>query len=174
MPDSVLIAFATRSGSTGEVAEFMGVSIREAGIVADVMPMQQVISLVGRAVILGAPLYCGRFPREFHQFVRVHGEALRVSAPWFFVLGPTRNEPADFEAAQKQAMKQFSRYPSFTPAELHVFGGRWDVSILPFPFSLLRRMPGRPVDKIPASDIRDWKEIQEWAIGIARKIKPSA
>jgi hypothetical protein len=30
------------------------------------------------------------------------------------------------------------------------------------------------MDKIPASDIRDWTEIQEWAIGIARQIKASA
>ena len=71
-------------------------------------------------------------------------------------------------------MKQFRRYPWFAPAELHVFGGRWDVSSLLFPFSLLRRLPGRPMDKIPASDIRDWTEIEAWANGIARKINPSA
>jgi hypothetical protein len=28
--------------------------------------------------------------------------------------------------------------------------------------------------KIPASDVRDWSEIQEWAIGIARQIKSAA
>ena len=48
------------------------------------------------------------------------------------------------------------------------------VSSLPFRFSLLRRLPGHSMDKIPASDIRDWTEIQEWAIGIARQIKASA
>ena len=174
MSASVLIAFATRSGSTREVAESIGVSIREAGLAADVMPMQQVVCLAGRAVILGAPLYCGRFPKEFHQFVRVHREALREVVPRFFVLGPTRNEPTDFEAARKQALKQLSRYPWLAFAEPYVVGGRWDAASLPFPFSLARHLPGNPMDKIPASDIRDWTEIQEWAIGIARQIKASA
>jgi menaquinone-dependent protoporphyrinogen oxidase len=174
MPATVLVAYSTRSGSTGEVAEAIGASIREIGFVTDVMPMQHVVSLDGRAVILGVPLYFGGFPKEFHQFVRLHREALERSLPWCFVLGPTRNEPADFEAARKQATKQFSRYPWFVPADVHVFGGRWDVTNLPFPFSIVRHVPGNPMAKIPASDVRDWSEIQEWAIGIARQIKSAA
>lgn len=171
MQASVLIAYSTRSGSTAEVAEAIGTAIREVGFVTDVMPMQHVVSLDGRAVILGGPLYFGRFPKEFHQFINVHRECIEKRAPWCFVLGPTRNEPADFEAARKQAMKQLSRYPWLVPAEVHIFGGRWDVATLPFPFSLVRRLPGRPMDKIPSSDIRDWTEIQEWAIATARQIK---
>jgi menaquinone-dependent protoporphyrinogen oxidase len=174
MAARVLVAYSTRSGSTGEVAEAIGASIREIGFVTDVMPVQQVVSLAGRAVILGAPLYFGRLPKEFHQFVCLHRETLEKLLPWCFVLGPTRNEPADFEAARKQATKQFSRYQWFVPADVHVFGGRWDVTSFPFPFSIVRHIPGNPVAKIPASDVRDWAEIQEWAIGIARKIKSAA
>src|SRR5262249_55584606 len=111
------------------------------------------------------------FPKEFHQFIHDHRECLEKLAPWCFALGPTRNEPADFEAARNQATKQLSRYPWLAPAELHVFGGRWDVATLPFPLRLVRRLPGRPMDKIPSSDIRDWAEIQEWAIAVARQIK---
>ena len=174
MPATVLVAYTTRSGSTGEVAEAIGASIREVGFVTDEMPMQQVVSLAGRLVILGAPLYSGRFPKEFHQFVRVHREALEKLLPWCFVLGPTRKEPADFEGARKQATKQFARYPWLVPADVHVFGGRWNTKSLPFPFSMVRHLPGNPMGRIPASDVRDWSEIQEWAIGVARQIKPAA
>src|SRR6266700_5367071 len=65
----VLVAYATRGGSTGEVAQAIGAALEEAGVTAEVLPVSEVESLAGKtAVILGAPLYIGSFPREFHQF----------------------------------------------------------------------------------------------------------
>ncbi len=171
----VLVAFATRSGSTGEVAKAIADSLKEAGLAAEVLPMHAIESLEGRtAVVLGAPLYIGRFPREFHRFVCRHREALSKLRPWCFVLGPTRDLPADFEAARKQAEKQLSRYAWFKPQGMHIFGGRWDPKSLPFPFSLIQRLPMHPLDKIPAVDARDWAGIRDWATGIAEQIKPAA
>src|SRR6478609_3853030 len=66
MQSSVLIAYATRSGSTGEVAEAIAAAMQEAGVPAEVLPVSQVTSLAGReAVILGAPIYIGKFPKDF-------------------------------------------------------------------------------------------------------------
>jgi len=175
MQSSVLIAYATRSGSTADVAVAIAAAMREAGVPAEVVPVSQVNSLAGReAVILGTPLYIGRFPKEFREFLHLHQDALRAMHPWFFALGPTRRETKDFEAARNQAQKQLTRYPWLRLADLHVFGGRWSTSNLPFPFSLLRRIPGNPLGKIPAEDIRDWAAIREWAAGIARTIKSAA
>ena len=175
MLSSVLIAYATRSGSTGEVAHAIAAAMHEAGVIAEVLPVSQVNSLAGReAVILGAPLYVGRFPKDFRLFLQLHRDALQTMRPWFFVLGPTRNEAKDFEAARKQAEKQLAAYPRLHPAELHVFGGRWNIANVPFPFSLVWRIPGNPLAKIPAEDIRDWRAIREWAQGIARQFCPAA
>jgi menaquinone-dependent protoporphyrinogen oxidase len=172
---SVLVAYATRGGSTAEVAQAIAAALEEAGVTAQVLRVSEVDSLAGKsAVILGAPLYVGSFPREFHQFVRRHREALEPVRPWCFVLGPTRRETKDFDAARNQGMKQLGRYPWLRPADLHVFGGKWNMNSLPFPFSLIRRLPGNPLAKIPAEDIRDWAAIKEWATGIARQIKPAA
>ena len=172
MLPELLIAYVTRGGSTAEVAEALGATLRESGILVQVEPMNQVESLLGwKALILGAPLYMGRFPGDLYKFFSRRREALDVLHPWCFVLGPTRNEPKDFEAAHSQAEKQFRRYPWFRPTELHIFGGKWDPNTLPFPFSLLRHLPANPMNKIPASDIRDWAAIREWGQGIARQIK---
>ena len=76
----------------------------------------------------------------------------------------------DFDAARNQATKQLGRYPWLRPVDLHVFGGKWNMNTLPFPFSLIGRLPA----KIPAEDIRDWAAIKEWATEIARQIKPAA
>lgn len=175
MQSSVLVAYATRGGSTAEVAQAVAAAMQEAGVPADVLPVAQIDSLAGRkAVILGAPLYVGHFPKEFHQFLRLHREALQTMCPWLFVLGPVKNESRDFESARQQAEKQLNRYPWLHAAELHIFGGCWSTQNLPFPFSVVRRFPGNPLSKIPAEDIRDWAAIREWSQGIASQIMPAA
>ena len=175
MPITVLVAYATRSGSTAEVAKAIGAALRDAGITQQELPMRQLESLQGPgAVILGAPLYIGRFPREFHQFMVRHHHVFAAIHPWCFVLGPARVEAADFEMARKQAEKQLARYRWLHPAELQIFGGKYDVKNLPYPYSLVLRIPFFPVNKIPPSDIRDWAAIKEWGLGIARQVKHAA
>ena len=85
-----------------------------------------------------------------------------------------KNEPRDFESARRQAEKQLSRYPWLHSAELHIFGGRWSMQHLPFRFSLVRRLPGNPLGRIAAEDIRDWAAIREWSLAIASQIRPAA
>ena len=175
MPAPVLVAYATRGGSTAEVAEAIAKTLREAGLAADVAPAGEVVSLNAKAaVVVGAPLYVGRFPREFHVFLGRHRERLVAIRPWVFVLGPTHNRPDDFSAARKQAEEQLRRHQWLRPAAVEVFGGRWNPKNLPFPFSLALRLPGNPLAKIPAEDVRDWDAIRAWALNIAREILPAA
>ena len=175
MPASVFVAYATRSGSTGEVAQAIGALMRKSGLATEIAVVSQVNSVPRMtAVILGAPLYMGRYPKEFHRFLARHRSALEILKPWCFVLGPTRTNPGDFEAARHQAIKQLARYSWFCPADVRVFGGRWNPQTLPFPFNLATRLPGNPLEKIRAADVRDWAEIDEWAAGIARQIKHAA
>lgn len=175
MPSPTLVAYATRSGSTAEVAESIASALREAGLSADVAPVHQVESLQGTtALILGAPLYMGKLPKDFHQFLALHRSALTLLRPWCFVLGPTQSKPADFVEARKEAEREFALYPWLRLADLQILGGRWDVKLLPFPFSIARRLPFCPLDKVPASDIRDWNAIHVWGLAIAAQIKHAA
>jgi len=175
MPPSILVAYSTQSGSTAEVAGAIAESFRELGLKTDLLPVSQVRSPSGwTAILLGVPLYVGRFPKEFRRFLALQRDALAPLPTWCFVLGPTRTEPADFVAARKQAEKQLARFPWFHPVELRIFGGRWDATHLPFPFTLVRFLPANPLNRIPASDIRDWQEIRAWGQGIARKFVPAA
>ena len=175
MPSVTLIAYATRGGSTASVAEVIAESLNDAGCLAESLPMHSIESLQNRdAVILGAPLYFGRFPAEFHQFLVQHQQALSGLHPWLFVLGPTRNDPADFASARQQADRQLSRYPWLYPAAVQIFGGRFDPEHIPFPFSAVRHLPAFIRKEIPTMDIRDWPEIRRWARGIGAQSKPAA
>jgi menaquinone-dependent protoporphyrinogen oxidase len=175
MLPELLIAYTSRAGSTAEVAEALGVSLREAGLLVEIQPMSRVESFFGcKALVIGAPLYFGRFPRELQKFLALNREALEVIHPWFFALGPTENDPKTFEAARCEAERALCKHSWLHLRELRVLGGKWDPKTMPFPFSLAKLLPANPIGKIPATDIRDWAAIRDWASVIARQVKSAA
>jgi menaquinone-dependent protoporphyrinogen oxidase len=174
MQPEVLIAYVTRSGSTEDVAEVIGTTMEEAGVSVDVKPMVDVESISDDTwVILGTALYVGRFPREFHRFAVRFERELGNVRPWIFALGPTEKDRKHFLAAEEQARKELAKYPWLHPADVRVIGGKFDPKHLklPFPFSLVMKLPGNPMKKLPASDIREWDWIRAWARSIADHLK---
>lgn len=173
MGTQVLIAYCTRSGSTAEVAEAIGQTVRDAGLVVEVKPIAEVDSIApGTQVVLGTAIYVGHFPKEFHQFlIRFEPELAKVR-PWVFVLGPTEKDRKQFAAAEEQARKELNKHVSLRPADMRVLGGKFDPAHLKlaFPMSLIMKVPGNPMRKLPATDIRDWEWIHRWAGAIAETI----
>ena len=173
MGTQVLIAYCTRSGSTAEVAEAIGKTLRDAGLAAEVKAIAEVDAIApGTQVVLGAALYMGHLPKAFHQFlIRFEGELAKVR-PWVFVLGPTERERKQFAAAEEQARKELGKHVSLHPADMRVLGGKFDPTHLKlaFPMSLIMKVPGNPLKKLPATDIRDWEWIHRWAGAIAEEI----
>jgi len=91
MANSILVAYATRYGSTQEVAERIAATLRESGLTVDVQPVKQVRTLDGyRAVVLGAPLYIGSWLKDAQRFLTQHQTALEKLPVAIFSLGPTR------------------------------------------------------------------------------------
>jgi menaquinone-dependent protoporphyrinogen oxidase len=175
MQSPILVAYITRSGSTAEVAEAIGKRLCEAGLPAEVAPMGSVKTVGERqALVLGAPLYMLQLPGEMYRFLDRNREAISALQTWFFVLGPIDDKPEQFADARNQAEKALAKASWFTPAELHVFGGKFDVNKMPFPMSLLRHLPAFPMRNMPAKDIRDWAAIRAWADGIAGQLPHTA
>src|SRR5215469_569468 len=70
MSASILVAYATRYGSTQEVAEAIAATLRERGLAVDIQPMRDVRSLDQyRAVVLGAPLYMFHWHKDAIHFL---------------------------------------------------------------------------------------------------------
>jgi menaquinone-dependent protoporphyrinogen oxidase len=155
----ILVGYATRYGSTQEVAGAIAEKLNECGLETDVQPMRKVRRLAGySAVVLGAPLFMFHWHRDALRFLSRYQAALTKLPVAVFALGPT-HEPHDekeWRDSRTQLDKQLAGFPWFKPVASEVFGGRYDPTVLRFPINLL-------AGKVPASDLRDWKAIRAWA-----------
>lgn len=163
----ILVAYATKHGSTEQVAaavstrirsDGLDVELRRAGTVGNVMPY--------RGVVLGAPLYTGRWQREAVRFLKRHRSALAELPVAVFALGPRTLDPVEVAASRSQLLESLAAVPSIRPYPLAVFGGVVDPAKLPFPFS-----------RMQPCDARDWDEIDAFACECARAYdygKPAA
>ncbi len=169
MSVSVLVTYATRYGSTQEVAEAVADTLRLHGLVVDVAHMTDVLSLEGYdAVVLGTAIYMFRLHKDARHFLARHSHALTGHRVAVFALGPFHDDPKEWEAARSHLDKGLAKFPWLTPIDYQVFGGRFDPAKLRFPFTLT------PLRRMPASDIRDWGAIRAWAGDLAGKLQPAA
>lgn len=170
MEPMVLITYATRNGSTKEVAELVAETLRENGLAVECAPVGSVQSLDRyAAVVLGVPLYMSRLHKDARRFLDVHRDALMKLPVALFVLGPVEQEAKDWSGAQKQLEKELKKYAWLSPVALRIFGGKFDPAKLGFPFTLIP-----PLRKMKAMDVRDWDAIHAWAVDVGIVLLPVA
>jgi len=166
----ILVTWATRYGSTEEVAQAIAAVLRETGCTVATQPMRMVQSLDGYgAVVLGCALYMSFIHRDARRFLSMHHRALRDKPAALFVLGPIHPDESEFPVARTQLNKQLGKFPWFSPVVLEIFGGRWDPAKMGFPFKWLPA-----VKSIPVSDARDWNAIRAWARTLPIVLQPQA
>ncbi len=170
MSNKVLVTYATRYGSTQEVAEKVAATLREGGLEVDLQPMRQVRDLAEyRAVVLGAPLYIGSLLKDARRFLAKHQAALAGKPAALFALGPTMNaaDEKEWQGAREQLDQALAKVAWFKPIDVELFGGKYDPDKLRFPDSLLASLPASPIHGMPATDLRDWAAIEAWAKRLA-------
>lgn len=162
MSSIVLVGYATRYGSTQEVAEAIAATLREGGLEVDLQPIQKVRTLAGyRSIVLGAPLFMFHWHKDALHFLAQQRAALMQRPVAVFALGPVHDpqDEKEWQDSRAQLDKELAKYPWFKPAALQIFGGKYDPTSLRFP---LRLFAGEE----PASDLRDWTAIRTWATDI--------
>lgn len=168
--DRVLVAYGNKYGSTAEIAEAIGRSLRAAGADADVKPARDVRSLDPyRGVVLGCAVYTARWRRDALRLLRRRRKELAQRDVWLFSSGPVgEDKPPTGEAEKKKEErwtkpKRVQRLASEIGAHDHVvFGGRVSDDAGGFMRkSMARKTPPELRDR------RDWGAIDAWAKDVA-------
>jgi menaquinone-dependent protoporphyrinogen oxidase len=158
----VLVAVASRHGSTIEIARKIGDVLTGAGFEAFVRLPEEVLSVeTYDAVVLGSGVYAGRWLGSARDFVNRETEALSSRPLWLFSSGPVGDpakpaaEPVDVDAIRRRT----------NALEHRVFAGKLDRQILGFGERAI-------VLAVHAAegDFRSWDEVADWASGIARTL----
>jgi menaquinone-dependent protoporphyrinogen oxidase len=157
MNTTILVAFATKSGSTREVADAVAGTLAERGLRVEVRPAAEVEDLEPFAgVVLGTALYMGRAHRDARRFLRRHRAALAGLPVAVFGMGPGSLRDKDVAGSRSQLVRALGHVPELAPGRIAIFGGVVKPETLRFPFN-----------RMPAADARDWDAIEAWAADVA-------
>lgn len=173
----VLVAYATRHGSTAGIAEKIADTLRAAGLSADAVPVKEVRALDDYdAVVIGGAAYMLHWLKDATAFTRRHREELLQRPVWLFSSGPLGTDLVDDDGKDVREACRPREFEKLT-AVLHprgerVFFGAWDPEAPPASLGerMLRHLPASR-DAMPAGDFRDWPAIEAWARDIAAELR---
>lgn len=161
----VLVAYASKRGSTAEIAEAVADALRSAGLEVDCEDAGGVSSLDPYgAVVLGSAVYMKRWRGDAKHFLRKHGKALAVMPFWVFSSGPA-GDPESDNPAWMEPPRIVDKVEELGAREHVVFGGRLPTEPHgPMEKSMVKNTPAEFHDR------RDWEQIRSWATGVAAEL----
>ncbi len=106
-----LVAFATRNGSTQAVAEVVAATMRAAGETVELRPAREVRRPLGEChlVVLGAPIYSGRWHGDAHRFLKRHRRELGRVPVAVFAMGPRSATEEGWRRSREQLDRAFGK-----------------------------------------------------------------
>jgi menaquinone-dependent protoporphyrinogen oxidase len=161
----ILVAYASKRGSTAEIAEVIAGALRREELSVDCEPVHGVKSLDPYdAVVLGSAVYVKQWRGEARHFLRKHRKGLARLPFWVFSSGPVGDPTEDqpewieppqvVEAAEKLGVRGHVVFGGCLPAE-----------------------PRGPIEKAMVAstppehrDRREWDEIRGWATTVANQL----
>lgn len=162
---TVLVAYASKRGSTAEIAETVAATLRREGLGVCLERVEDVESLDRYdAVVIGSAVYMKRWRGDARHFVKKHRKALRQMPFWVFSSGPV-GDPAGDDPKWTEPPKIVATVEELGVREHVVFGGRLPDE--PKGFAERAMLEGTPKEY---RDRRDWGEIRAWARRIASEL----
>jgi menaquinone-dependent protoporphyrinogen oxidase len=166
MSHRTLIAYASRAGSTAEVAEAVGDVLRERGIDVDVCSVKDVADIASYdSLVLGSAIWVGKPLPEMLRFVADHCDAKAGVPVAYFILCDLLREytPANRQVALGYLAPLRKLHE---PVSAGMFAGRRDFSrVHPVLAWVLMHL-----FHIVEGDWRNWEQIRAWAMTVAPQL----
>ena len=163
--NKVLLTYASKYGSTREIAERVGEVLCRAGLQVDVLPVKEAHDLSAyRAVILGSAIYIDKWPKEAVRFLQSHERLLAERPVWLFSSGPTgKGDPVDLVEGKRLPVELEGVVSRIHPRDVAVFHGNIDLEKV----NSIEKWAIKNLKKKPFGDFRDWNRTDEWAVFVA-------
>lgn len=164
----VLVAYATKHGSTGEIARRIAQTLSLSGVPAEAREVSVVTEPTRyHSIVLGSAVYAGHWLAEAAQLLE-NNEAALVSRPvWLFSSGPTgHGDPSALLDGWRFPANLEALAERIHPRDITIFHGAID----PAKLGLGERLMIKAV-RGATGDFRDWAMIDSWAGTIAKEIK---
>lgn len=156
--NTILVTYATRAGSTYEVAVRVAEVLGTQGTAVDVKPVAAVHELQDyKAVVVGSAIRMGHWLPEAVEFVKANCEALsRIPTAYFVVSGLLRNDTPEM---RRQVLAFLDPVRALLePVRIGLFAGKLDYSTIDgFDRSIAEGVSSAE------GDWRDWEAIDKWA-----------
>lgn len=160
----ILVAYASRMGSTGEIALAIGEELTRLGFHVDVRACGRAPDARNyAAVVVGSGLYIGRWDKSAVDYLKQHQDDLADRPTWLFQSGPCGEGAEHQQVEAPRTVLRLATELGIAPPM--TFGGRLERDKATGPFS--RWM----ATGVHAGDFRDFDAIRDWARSMAAELR---
>ncbi len=156
--ERILITYATKCGSTNEIAEEIGKDLRKSGQEVDVFPINGIGNLEHyKGVVIGTGIRIGKIYPEVIDFVKKHKDQLKKVKVAYFLDCLTMSVVSEKSRAVAESYIKPLRL-IVPPIAVGLFAGKVDFKKVPAIARLALK-----VMRVREGDYRKWDEIRRWA-----------
>lgn len=174
---TILIVYATREGQTQKIAERIAASIRAQGHMAELADAEVARPALDLArydaVVVGAPIHAGGYPRSIVRFARRNRSVLEQLQSVFFSVGlAVASRTTDGIAETQPLIDAFIEKTGWRPAHVELIAGALRYSKYNFfirtVMKRIARSAGGDTDTTKDYEYTNWEEVDRFASDVVK------
>jgi menaquinone-dependent protoporphyrinogen oxidase len=156
----LLVTYASKYGSTAEIAEVIGKELRKRDYEVEVKPADQVDRPESYdGFVIGSGVYAGSWMKPAAKFLQSNQELLAARPVWLFSSGPTgQGDPNELMDGWTFPENLEKVRQAIKPKDVILFHGNLDLDKLNFAEKMIVKSVRATV-----GDYRDWLVVRGWA-----------